>query len=1028
MLKRISLQLIFIFCSGILLSQDSIILNALKFRSIGPYRGGRSGAVCGDLKNKQVFYFGSTGGGVWKTRDGGNNWNNISDKFFGGSIGSVAVAPSDNNIVYVGTGENTLRGNVSEGNGIWKSEDAGKTWKYCGLPESRHITRVRIHPKNPDIAWAACTGHLFGENEERGVYKTTDGGKSWKRVLFSNKYAGAVDLILDPVNPNIIYASTWRVKRTPYSLESGGEGSGLWKSMDGGETWKNISRNKGLPKDTLGIIGIAISDNNSDRIYAIVESQTGGLFRSEDAGETWTKVNEQNEIRQRAWYFSKITADPQNENIIYACNVSFYKSSDGGKTFNEINTPHGDHHDFWIDPADPQRMIIADDGGAQISFDGARNWSTYYNQPTAQFYRVVTDTHFPYRIYGAQQDNSTVRIFSRTYGGNITQNDWESTAGFESGWLAPDPLNDDIVYGGNYMGFISRVNHRTGESRVVSVDPSSTIGWGADSLKYRFQWNFPIFFSPNNPKRLYAAGNVLFKTDNEGQSWEPLSPDLTRNDKARQKPSGGIITKDNTGVEYYCTIFYAFESKKEKDLLWTGSDDGLVHISRNAGGTWQNITPKGLPEWTMINAMEEDPFSNGSCILAATKYKSDDYSPYIYYTSDYGASWKLLTRGIDKNDFVRVVRCDPAVKGLWYAGTEHGLYITFDSGEHWQKYQVNLPVVPITDMCIRDNSLIVATQGRSFWILDDLNIIRQTTGHDITKKSWHLFAPSDAWRMSGYQGKQMNSGENPPNGVQVPFYISRKNDSLVYKIIFYDKENKVIKALSTKPGKKETQLNIEAGFNTYTWDMRYEGGEKIEGMVLWNGTPGGPKLAPGTYALKMFAGKDSQEVKYTVLADPNYNVSTPDIEAQTKFLLQVRDKFNDVQHGVLRIRDIRNQVNSVVQKLGDSCPKPMKDTAAYILKKLSQVEAELYQVKAKAFQDVLNYPVKLNDKLASVYNAAAAGVMPPSRQALEAYEALAAQADVYLARLKSIVDIDLKAFNDLARQNDIPVILLNKDQ
>ncbi len=1018
---------IFIFVCTFIQAQDSLILNSLKFRSIGPYRGGRSTAVCGDLKNKQLFYFGSTGGGVWKTKDGGNNWINISDKFFGGSIGSIAIAPSDEKVIYVGTGENSLRGNVSEGNGMWKSEDGGKTWKYIGLPESRHITRIRIHPKNSDIVYAACLGHLFGSNDERGVYKTTDGGKTWRKVLFSNKYAGAVDLILDPMNPNIIYASTWRVQRAPYTLESGGEGSGLWKSIDGGETWKSISRNQGLPKDTLGIIGIAISNNNSDRIYAIIESPTGGLFRSEDGGETWTKQSDENKIRQRAWYFSKITADPKNDNVVYICNVEFYKSTDGGRSFSTVYTPHGDHHDFWIDENDPQRMIVGDDGGAQTSFDGGNHWSTYHNQATAQFYRVATDTHFPYRIYGAQQDNSTVRIASRTYGGNISQENWEGTAGFESGWLAPDPLNDDIVYGGNYFGFISRLNHRTGEQRIVSVYPNSSVGWGADSLKYRFQWNFPIFYSPHNPKRLYAAGNILFKTDNEGQSWEAISPDLTRNDKSRQKASGGIITKDNTGVEYYCTIFYAFESKKQAQLLWCGSDDGLVHVSKNGGDTWTNVTPKGMPEWMQINSMEEDPFVPGSCILAGTRYKSDDYTPYIYYTSDYGATWKLLNVGISKTDFVRVVRCDEVKKGLWYCGTEHGMYLSSDAGLHWNKFQNNLPIVPITDLCIKENNLIVATQGRSFWILDNLNVIQQTVSKNINQQASFLYAPQVTYRMNGYQGQQANTGENPPNGIVLNYYIKSGVAAKSVKIKFMNSKGKTIKTFASKPEKKEVQLDADSGLNTLVWDMYYDGGEAIDGMILWNGTPGGPKLAPGNYTATLYVGKDSNTTNVLVKPDPNYNTSIADIEAQTNFLLQVRDKFNEVQHAVIRIREIRAQLNSVTDKLGTDCPKALKDTAAFIIKKITALENEFYQTKSKAFQDVLNYPIKLNDKLSFVYDAAASGVTAPSKQAQDVFAELSTRSDNYLNQLKAIIDIELKTFNDLARESNIPVILLKKD-
>ncbi|MDP9230533.1 MAG: glycosyl hydrolase, partial [Bacteroidota bacterium] len=567
---------------------DSVFFSKIKYRLIGPFRGGRSGAVTGSYKNKNTFYFGANGGGVWKTTDGGSNWKNISDKYFGGSIGAVAVAPSDENIIYAGEGENTMRGNVSEGlGGIWRSEDGGRTWKNVGLKDGRHIIRILIHPRDPNTVWLAVMGHLFGHNETRGVYKTIDGGRNWKRVLYVNNQTGVSDLVMEPGNPEVFYAGMWRALRTPYSMESGGEGSGLWKSTDGGETWMNISSKKGLPKDVWGIVGVAIAPSNPDKIYALIENASGGLFMSTDGGASWSLTSSDNNIRQRAWYYTKVFVDPKNENLLYAPNVGFMRSRDGGKTFQSVRTPHGDHHDLWIDPEDGNRMIVADDGGAQISFDGGENWSTYLNQPTSQIYRVTTDNSFPYRILGAQQDNSTIRIKSRTTGTSITDRDWENTAGAESGYVVADPLNPDIVYGGNYGGYISRLDHRTEENRAVSPWPDNPMGAGADVLKYRFQWNFPIFFSPHNPKKLYTAGNVLFVTENEGQTWEQISPDLTTNDKTKQVPSGGPITKDNTSVEYYSTIFTAIESPYEKDLLWTGSDDGLLHVSKDAGKNWE---------------------------------------------------------------------------------------------------------------------------------------------------------------------------------------------------------------------------------------------------------------------------------------------------------------------------------------------------------------------------------------------------------------------------------------------------------
>ncbi|HNL65999.1 MAG TPA: hypothetical protein PKL81_12945, partial [Ferruginibacter sp.] len=706
-------------------NEDSILFSKVKYRSIGPFRGGRSGAVAGDYSQKNTFYFGATGGGVWKTIDGGSNWKNISDKYFGGSIGCVTVAPSDPTILYVGEGENSLRGNVSEGFGIWRTDDGGRSWRNIGLKDTRHIIRIIVHPKNPDIVWVAAIGHLFGPNEERGVFKTTDGGRSWKKVLYVNNQTGCSDLVMEPGNPAVLYAGTWRILRTPYSLESGGEGSGVWKSVDGGETWKNISAHKGLPKGTWGIVGVTVCPSNTDKVYALLENKDGGLYMSNDGGENWTLQSSDNNIRQRAWYYTKVFADPKNENIVYVLNVNFLKSTDGGKSFRNINTPHGDHHDLWIDPADGNRMIIADDGGAQVSFDGGNNWSTYMNQPTAQFYRVSTDNHYPYRILGAQQDNSTIRILSRSDGGQITQDEWQATAGSESGYVVADPLNPDIVYGGNYSGYLSRLDHRTGENRAVSVWPDDPLGAGADVAKYRFQWNFPIFFSPHNPKKLYAGGNILFATENEGASWTALGGDLTTNDKERQRSSGGPITKDNTGVEVYCTIFTATESALEKDLLWTGSDDGLIHVSKDGGKNWENVTPKEAGQWMMWNCVETDPFKKGKAYFVGTKYKSDDFAPYIFKTEDYGKTWTKISNGIPSMHFTRALRADRRRPGLLYCGTEYGMYISYDDGANWKPFQLNLPVVPITDLTIKENDLIVATQGRSFWVLDDLTVVQQ---------------------------------------------------------------------------------------------------------------------------------------------------------------------------------------------------------------------------------------------------------------------------------------------------------------
>ncbi len=1002
---------------------DSALLSTTKFRLIGPFRGGRSAAVAGCPKSKNTFYMGSTGGGVWKTLDGGSNWKNMSDKYFGGSIGAVSVAPSDPTIVYAGEGEGTLRGNVSEGiNGIWRSDDAGRSWTNLGLKETRHIVRIVIHPKNPDIVWVAAIGHLFGSNAERGVIKTTDGGKNWQKVLFVNEQTGCSDLTMEPGNPQVLYAGMWRVKRTPYSFESGGDGSGLYKSTDGGTTWVNISAKKGLPKGTWGIVGVAVAPSNTDKIYTLIENEKGGLFVSNDAGETFTLVSNDNNIRQRAWYYSKVYVDPKNENTVYCPNVEFMRSKDGGKTFQSLPTPHGDHHDLWIDNEDPQRMIVADDGGAQISFDGAANWSSYLNQPTAQFYRVSTDNSFPYKVLGAQQDNTSVRIKSRTYGSAITEQDWEPTAGFESGYMVADPLNPEIVYGGNYGGYLSRLDHKTSERRAISVWPESPIGAGADVQKFRFQWNFPIFFSPHNPKRLYAAGNHLFVTENEGQSWQQISPDLTTNNKNKQAPSGGAITKDNTGVEYYCTIFTAAESPIEKGLLWTGSDDGLVYLTKNNGANWLNVTPKNAPENIMWNCVEISPFKKGTAWLIGTCYKSNNYKPYIFYTEDYGTTWSNKVAGIDPLHFTRCLRADPNKEGILYAGTEYGLYISNNNGNNWTRFQLNLPQVSITDMTIKNNDLIVATQGRSFWILDDLTTVQQMNANTINKNLF-VYKANNAWRMEGSQNKQAkNAGFNPPNGVMFNYWLKNVIDSPNLSITIFDKQKKIIRTYSTKASDEKNKIEIITGMNQFVWNMEYPPVDKIEGMILWSGNINGPKAAPGNYVARFVLANDSADVPFTILADPNYNITEAQYDEQVGFLLTIKEKFSDIQKAIKQIRGIRQQVNDVVNRVDTLKYASLKIMGDSINKKITRIEETLYQTKAKSGQDVLNYPIRLNDKISGLFDYVNSGYNAPSQQAKESFADLASQTDVQLKLLSNVMENEIKLFNEKLHQEQVPVI------
>ncbi|MFN0119275.1 MAG: WD40/YVTN/BNR-like repeat-containing protein, partial [Blastocatellia bacterium] len=835
-------------------------VGGLRFRNIGPFRGGRSIAVTGVPSQPMTYYFGGTGGGVFKTTDGGVNWEPVSDgqPFGTGTVGAIAVADSDPNVVYVGMGESCIRGNFSHGDGMYKSTDGGKTWKKSGLADSRIIGRIRVHPKNPDIVYVAALGHAAGTNEQRGVFKSKDGGATWSRVLFRSNKAGAVDLAMDASDPNVLYAAIWEAKRTPWSLESGGPDSGLYKTTDGGENWTQITRNPGGPRGKdIGRIGVTVSPANPERVWAIIEADDGGVFRSDNGGKNWVKVNESRNLRQRAWYYTHIFADPKNADAVYVLNTGFYKSNDGGRTYSTIGTPHGDNHDLWVAPDDPNRMINANDGGANVTFNGGRTWSDQ-DQATAQFYRVAVDNDFPYHVYGAQQDNSTVRTLSRTSTVGIDRTDWAITAGSESGWVVPHPKNSEIVFGGNYGGLLERLDHRTGQQRDVNVWPDNPMGWGAEGMKYRFQWNFPIFFSQHDPNVLFTGGSSLFKSGNEGQSWEMISPDLTRNDRTKQGSSGGPITKDNTSVEYYCTIFCGMESPVKKDVIWVGTDDGLVQVTRDGGRNWDNVTKNiaGLPEWSQINSLDASPHDAASCYIAATLYKGDDFRPYLYKTSDYGKTWKKITNGIPDGAFTRVIREDPARRGLLYAGTETGMYVSFDDGENWKSLQLNMPVVPITDLVIqkRDRDLVVATQGRSFWILDDLHVLHQMNDN-MAKSDAHLFRPEETYRTPGGGGRipaGVPLGENPAGGVVVQYWLREKPKGEV-TLEFLDAGGKLIKKFSSKgaDGTGETggeegggrrfgggaaRATDNAGLNRFVWNLRHSDATSFPGLIMWAGS------------------------------------------------------------------------------------------------------------------------------------------------------------------------------------------------
>lgn len=1020
-------------------------IQELEYRNIGPFRGGRSVAVSGHTDQPHTYYTGFTGGGVYKTTDGGNNWYNVSDgDFKTGSVGAVTVAPSDPNIIYVGMGETCIRGNMSAGDGMYKSVDGGKSWEHIGLPESHFIGEIAVHPSNEDVAWVAVMGHAFGTegNEERGVYKTTDGGDSWEKVLYHNEHTGAVDIEVDPNNPRILYASLWEAYRNPWEMSSGGEGSGLYKSTDGGETWENISERPGMPKGLMGKIGVAISPVNSDRVWAIIESENGGVFRSDDSGETWQLTNNDRELRQRAWYYTHITADPQDEDEVYVLNVGFYKSTDGGESFDRIgNTPHGDHHDLWIDPNDGDRMIIADDGGGQVSYNDGQSWSSYNKYATAQFYQVITDDQFPYRIYGAQQDNSTVGIKSRTADYGIDERDWAPVAGGESGYIAPDPEDPNVTYGGSYGGYFNKFNDFTQQSDRIDVWPDNPMGAGAEDLKYRFQWTFPIYISPHNPDILYATSQFVHRSDDEGKSWDTISEDLTRNDKSKQGESGGPITKDDTSVEYYNTIFTFAESPVEPGVLWTGADDGLIHVSRDNGDSWTEVTPEGMPE-AMASIIDPSLHNAGTAYLAATRYKFDDFQPMLYKTDDYGQSWTEITNGIPGQDFTRVIREDPNKEGLLYAGTETGVYVSFNDGELWQPLQLNLPAVPITDLAVheRDKDLVVATQGRSFWVLDDLSVLHQLSDQ-VTQSDYYLYQPETTYLFGNHTEPDPGEtlGENPEDGVVVHYNINNEISDQEVQLQFAESNGNVIRTFSNKEDlegnevkesdkfhEKEHEvphdvLTTKQGQNTFVWNMRYPGATDLDGrQILWSGSTAGPTAVPGTYEVRLIVDDEVvMSQNFDITKDPRIDVSQDDFEEQFELHQTIISKLDTTHKTINRIREVREELGDIKSEYADN--EQVQERVDAMLNTLTEVEGELMQTKAESFQDVLNYPIKLNNKLASLASTVATGDGRPTEQQYAVYEDLAERVDAQFEKIEPILRGDADDLIQEIKQETIPI-------
>ncbi|MGD8698528.1 MAG: glycosyl hydrolase [Gemmatimonadales bacterium] len=1012
---------------------DESLFDALEWRMIGPYRGGRVVAVAGVPGQPYVYYMGATGGGVWKTVNGGATWEPVSDDdFTSGSIGAIAVAPSDPNVVYVGTGEACIRGNTSPGDGVYLSTDAGKTWNHVGLRDAGQIGGIVVHPKDPNLVYVAVLGHAFGPNETRGVFRSANGGATWEKVLYRDENAGGIDLAMDPNNPRVIYAALWQARRMPWGMDSGGPGSGLFKSTDGGDTWTEISRNDGLPRGTLGRIGVTVSPANSDRVWAIVEAEDGGVFRSDDAGATWAKVNDDRSLRQRAWYYTHIYADPENVNTVYVLNVRFWKSTDGGKTYETVGTPHGDNHDLWIDPNNALRMVQGNDGGANVTYNGGATWSVQSNQPTAQFYHVTTTDHFPYHVCGAQQDNSTLCTPSRTTGFGITMQDWYTVGGCESGYIAVRPDDPDVSYAGCYGGSISRYDRRTDQNRAIHAWPDNPMGWGAADLKYRFQWTFPIVLSPFDPDELYIAANVVFRSRDEGQSWEVISPDLTRNDKTKQVSSGGPITKDNTSVEYYNTIFALVPSRHDRNTLWAGTDDGRIHITRDGGETWNEVTPGDMPEWGLVSIIDESAHEPGVAYVAVNRYKLDDFGPYIFKTDDYGRSWRKIVRGIPAGHYVRVVREDPARRGLLYAGGEFGVYVSFDDGERWQSLQLNLPVVPVRNMVVKENDLVLATHGRSFWILDDLTPLHQLSD-GVAAADVHLFKPRDAYRMGGgfrFGGSIPGVAPNPPSGVVLYYHLKEAPQGEV-KLAFLEEDGTLIREYSSEPEGRaeEGEVANAAGMNRFVWNLRYPDASRFPGLIMWAGTTSGPQAAPGTYQVRLTVGDQSFTESFRVMKDPRIAATEADLREQFDFLIRIRDRVSEANDAVSRIRDIRSQIDGVVKRVaGESFEAEVSEEAQRIKQALAEVENEIYQTKNQSRQDPLNFPIKLNNKIAALTGVVGSADAKPTQQSYDVYEDLSGQLQVQLDRLNAIVADDIPAFNALVARHSVPAVIIRAEE
>ena len=1009
----------------------SLVYNNLNWRNIGPFRGGRSVTSTGVVNAPSTFYMGSTGGGVWKTEDNGIHWKNISDGFFKtGTVGAIAVSESDPNIVIVGMGEHAARGVMSSmGDGVYKSEDAGATWKHIGLDNSRHIANIQIHPTQPDIIYVAVQGAQYGASSDRGIYRTLDGGKTWKKVLYINETVGAASLSMDMNNPRILYAALWEHSRSPWQMKSGGPNSGFYKSTDAGSTWNKLD--KGLP-DVIGKAGISVSRANSNLVYINLEAkgEASGVYRSDNGGIEWKQVNKERVTVARSWYYMEIFADPQNENIVYVLNAPALKSIDKGKTFQNMSTPHGDNHHLWIHPKNNQIMINSNDGGANVSTNGGKSWSTQQNQPTAQFYRVIADEQVPYHVYGGQQDNSAIGIKSRTNKQGIDWKDWYSVSGCESAFLAFDPKNPEHIYGGCYQGIIERWQRKTATSKEIKEYPELALGNAPIDFKYRFNWNAPIISAPSDSKTIYHAGNVVFKTQNGGIDWEVISPDLTRNNKAQQVAGGVPFTNEAAGGENYNTLMSLSASPFDLSVLWAGSDDGLVHLTQDGGKNWKNVTPKNIGEG-IINSIEVSPHNPAKAYIAVMRYKLMDLKPYIFKTEDFGESWSLITEGIEgAHTFVRVVRADKKVPGLLYAGTETGFYISYDDGQHWKSFQGNLPVVPINDLFIQDNDMIAATAGRSFWILDDLSSLQEQTN----VKGLHLASPKTAYRLSsGKTPKESTQGNNPVSGMYLDYYLPNELDSIQVTLEILE-ANKVIRSYTSKkptkagswPGGPRPELILpkKEGFNRVHWDFRRAPVAAVDKVFVY-GSFDGSRVGPGEYIARLTYGKEQKETTLTVLPNPNISASQADFDEQQKLLVEIDNALGTIHNSVTRMRNIQSQLEHYIKILnGKTNYASVSEKATAINEKLKTWEVKLIQPQQKTFQDVINFNNKLNAEWMYLKGFVDSDDPKVTRGAKERFQDLMAQWEVNENELNAIIEVDFKAFETLYQTMEIPALLI----